>query len=97
MALLGKDPLWYGLRSIRQGASTMADRLHMPEVFLRASGSWKGNALELYRKDRLPEEQERFADALGSHSPRNSSAISQPTPSLITSLLPGQDTNSALS
>ena len=91
MALLGKDPLWYGLRSIRQGASTMADRLNMPEVFLRASGSWKGNALELYRKDRLPEEQERFADALGSHLPRNSSAISQQTPSLIPSLLPGHD------
>ena len=67
MASLGKDPRWYSLRSIRQGSSTTADRLCMPEVFLRASGSWKGDALELYRKDRLPEEQARFADLLGSN------------------------------
>ena len=44
----------------------MADRLRMPQVFLRASGSWKGNALELYQKDYLPEEQKGFAHVLGS-------------------------------
>ena len=60
MALLGKDPRWYSIRSIRPGLSTTADRYHMPEVFLRASGSWKGNAMELYRKDRLPEVQACF-------------------------------------
>ena len=36
----------------------------MPELFLRASGGWKGNALERYRKDRLPTEQARFAALL---------------------------------
>ena len=71
MASLGKDPRWYSPRSIHKGASTTADRLCMPEVFLRASGGWKGDALELYRKDRLPEEQARFANALGSHSAQN--------------------------
>ena len=36
----------------------------MPELFLRASGGWRGNALERYRKDRLPTEQARFAALL---------------------------------
>ena len=64
MTELGKNPLWYSLRSIRQGASTRACELKMPEVFLRASGGWRGDAMELYRKDRLPAEQERFASQL---------------------------------
>ena len=36
----------------------------MPELFLRASGGWRGNALERYRKDRLSTEQVRFAALL---------------------------------
>ena len=61
---LNKNPLWYSLRSIRQGASTKACELKMPEIFLRASGGWKGDAMEVYRKDRLPAEQARFASKL---------------------------------
>ena len=64
MSELGKDPRWYSIRSIRQGGSSSACELEMPELFLRASGGWKGNALERYRKDRLPTEQERFATLL---------------------------------
>ena len=65
MRELGKDPRWYSLRSIRQGASTTADKMEMPEVFLRATGGWKGKALERYRKDRLPAAQGQFASRLG--------------------------------
>ena len=65
MRELGKDPRWYSLRSIRQGASTTADKMEMPEVFLRATGGWKGKALERYRKDRLPAAQSQFASRLG--------------------------------
>ena len=61
MAELGKDPRWYSIRSIRQGGTSTACEVQMPELFLRASGGWKGNALERYRKDRLPIEQARFA------------------------------------
>ena len=86
MTSLGKDPRWYSLRSIRQ--STAADKLHMPEVFMRASGCWKGDALEIYRKDRLPEVQARFAEALGSQSLRSISAKVHPTPSLNTTSEP---------
>ena len=64
MQELGKDPRWYSLRSIRQGASTTACEMNMPEVFLRATGGWKGNAVELYRKDRLPKVQGQFAQLL---------------------------------
>ena len=64
MSELGKDPRCYSIRSIRQGGSSSACELEMPELFLRASGGWKGNALERYRKDRLPTEQERFATLL---------------------------------
>ena len=64
MQELGKDPRWYSLRSIRQGASTTACEMEMPEVFLRATGEWKGNAVELYRKDRLPRVQGQFAQLL---------------------------------
>ena len=38
MAELGKKPNLYSLRSIRQGATTTASEVDMPEVFLRASG-----------------------------------------------------------
>ena len=38
--------------------------MEMPEVFLRATGGWKGNAVELYRKDRLPKVQGQFAQLL---------------------------------
>ena len=38
MSNLGKNPQIYGLRSIRQGATSKADASDMPEVFLRASG-----------------------------------------------------------
>ena len=65
MRELGKDPRWYSLRSIRQGASTTADKMEMPEVFLRAIGGWKGKAQERYRKDRLPAPQSQFASRLG--------------------------------
>ena len=65
MTNLGKNPRIFGLRSIRQGATTTADATDMPEVFLRASGDWKGRAMERYRKDRLPEAQEMFAARLG--------------------------------
>ena len=68
MEELGRDPRIYSLRSIRQGASSMACEAKMPEVFLRASGGWKGDAMELYRKDRLPAAQEDFAEALGRSS-----------------------------
>ena len=64
MTDLDKNPLWYSQRSIRQGASTKACELKMPEIFLRASGGWKGDAMEVYRKDRLPTEQARFASKL---------------------------------
>ena len=64
MAALGKDPRWYSLRSIRQGAASTACEMDMPEVFLRASGAWRGKAMELYRRDRLPLEQARFAGNL---------------------------------
>ena len=43
----------------------------MLEVFLRASGAWRGKAMELYRRDRLPAEQARFASSLGNQ--RNAS------------------------
>ena len=49
----------------------MACEAKMPEVFLRASGGWKGDAIELYRKDRLSAAQEVFAEALG----RSSNAV----------------------
>ena len=39
--------------------------MEMPEVFLRATGGWKGKALERYRKDRLPAAQSQFASRLG--------------------------------
>ena len=66
MTELGKDPRWYSIRSIRQGGSSTACEVEMPELFLLASGRWKGNALERYRKDRLPTEQARFAELLSS-------------------------------
>ena len=65
MRLLGKNPLWYTLRSIRQGGTTAANMMRMPEVFLKASGGWKGESLELYRRDHLPPLQGRFARTLG--------------------------------
>ena len=65
MRSLGKDPLWYTLRSIRQGGTTAASHLKMPEVFLRANGGWKGEAMELYRRDQLPTLQGHFARTLG--------------------------------
>ena len=65
MAYLGKDPRLYSLRSIRQGSSTKATDMKMPEIFLKTSGGWKGNALERYRKDQLPKEQAVFSRALG--------------------------------
>ena len=65
MANLGKDPRLYSLRSIRQGSSTKATDAKMPEMFLRTSGGWKGNAMERYRKDQLPKEQAVFARTLG--------------------------------
>ena len=61
MTEMGKDPRWYSIRSIRQGGTSTACEVEMPELFLRASGGWKGNAMERYRKDRLPIEQARFA------------------------------------
>ena len=70
MAALGKDPRWYSLRSIRQGAASTACEMDMPEVFLRASGAWRGKAMELYRRDRLPLEQARFAGNLRHTSER---------------------------
>ena len=39
----------------------------MPEVFLRASGGWKGRAMELYRSERFIAEQAKFAKRLGEH------------------------------
>ena len=62
----GKEPRWYSIRSIRQGGSSTACEVEMPELFLLASGRWKGNTLERYRKDRLPTEQARFAELLSS-------------------------------
>ena len=76
MQELGKDPRWYSLRSIRQGASTTACAMEMPEVFLRATGGWKGNALELYRKDRLPSVQRQFATRLGANAKVNTASDS---------------------
>ena len=75
MRELGKDPRWYSLRSIRQGASTTADQMEMPEVFLRATGGWKGKALERYRKDRLPAAQGQFASRLGAGGNDNYGSI----------------------
>ena len=65
MANLGKDPRLFGLRSIRKGSTTTACEDNMPEVFLRASGGWKGRAMELYRSERFPTEQAKFARRLG--------------------------------
>ena len=65
MAYLGKDPRLYSLRSMRQGSSTKATDMKMPEMFLKTSGGWKDNALERYRKDQLPKEQALFSRALG--------------------------------
>ena len=67
MANLGKDPRLFGLRSIRKGSTTTACENNMPEVFLRASGGWKGRAMELYRSERLITEQAKFAKRLGEH------------------------------
>ena len=69
MTGLDKNPPWYSLRSIRQGASTKACELKKPEIFLRASGGWKGDAMEVYRKDRLPAEQAKFASQLSRNKP----------------------------
>ena len=66
MANLDKDPRLFGLRSIRQGATTTAEETEMPEAFIRTSGGWKGRAMARYRKDRLPENQKTFAEKLGS-------------------------------
>ena len=71
----GQNPHWYSLRSIRQGASTTADQMEMPEVFLRATGGWKGKALERYRKDRLPAAQGQFASRLGAGGNDNYGSI----------------------
>ena len=79
MMELGKNPLWYSLRSIRQGASTRTCELKMPEVFLRASGCWRGDAMELYRKDRLPPEQEMFASQLNKEELKGSETDRDPT------------------
>ena len=65
MADIGKKPELYGLRSIRQGATCRAQDTNMPEIFLRASGGWKGRAMEAYSKDCLPVDQKRFAAKLG--------------------------------
>ena len=65
MADIGKKPELYGLRSIRQGATCRTQDTNMPEIFLRASGGWKGRAMEAYSKDCLPVEQKRFAEKLG--------------------------------
>ena len=62
---IGKNPALYGLRSIRQGASTRARATKMPDIFLRASGGWKGRAMDAYSKDCLPGHQKQFARALG--------------------------------
>ena len=67
MAILGKDPRLFGLRSIRKGSTTTACEENMPEVFLRASGGWKGRAMELYRSERFTTEQAKFAKRLGEH------------------------------
>ena len=64
MEELGKNPLWYKLRSFRQGASLAADEMEMPELFLRASGGWKSNAIHIYRQERLPGLQGHFAKNL---------------------------------
>ena len=84
MADLGKNPKLYGLRSIRRGSTTNATDTRMPEVFLRASGGWKGRAMEVYREDCLPGEQQKFARALGhvqSYGGANDSSISSNFPS----------------
>ena len=65
MTEIGKKPELYGLRSIRQGATSRAQDTQMPEIFLRASGGWKGRAMDAYSKDCLPGEQQRFAKGLG--------------------------------
>ena len=66
---MGKDPRLFGLRSIRKGSTTTACEKNMPEVFLRASGGWKGRAMELYRSERFITEQAKFARRLGEHRP----------------------------
>ena len=65
MQSLGKDPRLFSLRSIRQGATTIAEETNMPREFIRTSGGWKGKAMARYRKDRLPANQECFAKTLG--------------------------------
>ena len=96
MSNLGKNPRIYSLRSIRQGATTKADATDMPEVFLRASGGWKGRALERYRKDRLPEVQEVFAARLGNEGGREGDNHEQythgvgHTPTMACSAKPGR-------
>ena len=37
----------------------------MPDIFLRASGGWKGRAMDAYSKDCLAGHQKQFAHALG--------------------------------
>ena len=61
MKELGKNPLWYTLRSFRQGASLAAEAMEMPEEFIRTSGGWKGKAMFIYRQEILPELQGKFA------------------------------------
>ena len=96
MSNLGKNPRIYSLRSIRQGATTKADATDMPEVFLRASGGWKGRALERYRKDRLPEAQQVFAARLGDEGEREGENHKQftyevgHTPTMACSAKPGR-------
>ena len=69
MSNLGKDPRLFGLRSIRQGATTIAEETEMPQAFIRTSGGWTGGAMARYRKDCLPKNQETFARTLGQTSP----------------------------
>ena len=64
MSDLGKNPKWYTLRSFRKGASVEADEMEMPEGFLRASGGWKSDAINIYREERLPRLQNLFAKNL---------------------------------
>ena len=71
MTEIGKKPELYGLRSIRQGATSRAQDIQMPEIFLRDSGGWKGRAMDAYSKDCLPGEQKRFAKRLGRNTDSN--------------------------
>ena len=46
----GKDPRWFSLCLIRQGAAMATCEVDMPEVLLRARVGWRGIAMELVVK-----------------------------------------------